>query len=79
MKQVQTIQCATLDGKTAAQYLGISYVLTLDLAKKGEIPCIRAGERYLFRKETLDSWMQEQEKKSVELEKNNYGIRKIRA
>ena len=73
------IKPATITGKEAAKYIGISYWLVLDLAKKGKIPCIKAGDRYLFRKETLDRWMQDQEAESIQpVDMNNVGIGKIR-
>lgn len=56
----------TLKSKQAAAYLGISYWKILDMVKKGEIPHIKAGKLVLFRKETLDNWIVEQEQQSVE-------------
>ncbi|CDX01257.1 DNA binding domain, putative [Desulfitobacterium hafniense] len=52
---------ATLTSKEAAEYLGISYWLMLELIKRGEINPIRAGGRYLFRQSGLDGWMTKQE------------------
>lgn len=60
----------------AAKYIGISYWLLLDMAKKNEIPVIRCGRRKLFRKETLDRWMSNQETQVSE--SDNYGkLRRI--
>lgn len=56
---------STLKAKEAAGYLGISYWLILEMAKRGEIPHIRAGSRVLFRRESLDGWMDEQEQANV--------------
>ncbi len=56
---------STLTAKEAAKYLGISYWKVLEMAKRGEIPHIRAGSRVLFRRESLDQWMLEQEQASV--------------
>ncbi len=56
---------STLRAKEAAKYLGVSYWLILEMAKKREIPHIRAGSLVLFRRETLDSWMKEQERINV--------------
>jgi excisionase family DNA binding protein len=55
----------TLKARQAAAYLGISYWKILDMVKKNEIPHIRAGSLVLFRKETLDRWIVEQEQQSV--------------
>jgi len=57
---------ATLTAKEAAEYIGISYWLILELAKRKEIPAIYAGKRVLFRVETLNRWMDGQEAKAVE-------------
>lgn len=57
---------ATLKAKEAAHYLGFSYWKLLELVKAGEIPVIRAGNRLLFRRETLDLWLSQQEAASVE-------------
>lgn len=72
----------TMTAKQAAQYLGISYWLILELVKKKQIPCIDLGGRKLFRKETLDKWMGEKEQAvRLEYEKvEHYGVlRKLEA
>lgn len=56
----------TLKARQAAAYLGISYWKILDMVKKGEIPHIRAGKLVLFRRETLDNWLAEQEAANIE-------------
>ena len=74
----------TMKAKQAAEYLGISYWKILDLAKKNMIPHIDCGKK-LFRKESLDKWMAEQENKhstnakgSCEEKTEGYGtLRKI--
>jgi len=50
----------------AAEYLLISYPQLMKLCRLKKIPCWRNGRRYLFTKTTLDSWITEQEQKSVE-------------
>lgn len=71
----------TMSAREAAEYLGVSYWMINDMAKKGKIPFISFGSMRLFRKESLDSWIEEQEKLSVEVEEednNQYGkLRKI--
>lgn len=56
----------TMKAKDAAEYLGCSYWLLLELVKKKEIPCVLMGNRKLFRKETLDQWLINMESLSVE-------------
>ena len=62
----QQAQQITMDGKETAIYLGISYWLLLEKCKAKEIPHIRVGKRVLFRKETIDRWMANQETLSVQ-------------
>ncbi|MFL0196964.1 excisionase family DNA-binding protein [Clostridium sp. WILCCON 0269] len=70
----------TMKAKDAAKYIGISYWLILEMAKRHEIPYISCGRKKLFRKESLDKWMEEKEKASTAVEDrdNSYGtLRKI--
>jgi excisionase family DNA binding protein len=77
----EQLATATINAKEAAHYLGVSYWLILDMAKKNLIPCIHAGDRVLFRKETIDSWMMDQEEQSIHrCEPTSYGkIRKVKS
>jgi len=59
-------QRATLTAKEAAEYLGISYWLLLELVKRGKMKVIRAGGRYLFRESSLIVWMDQQEQGETE-------------
>lgn len=56
---------ATLAAKPAAQYLGFSYWKLLEMVKAKEIPCIRVGNKLLFRLATLDVWLAQQEAASI--------------
>ncbi|WP_427846530.1 helix-turn-helix domain-containing protein [Desulfitobacterium hafniense] len=56
----------TMKAKEAATYLGISYWLLLELVKQRKVPCITVGNRKLFRKDSLDCWLNEQEASSLE-------------
>lgn len=62
---MRALERSTLKAKEAAAYLGVSYWLLLEMAKRGEVPHIRAGRLVLFRKEALDDWMRQQEQLSV--------------
>ncbi|HHV74884.1 DNA-binding protein [Thermoanaerobacterium sp. PSU-2] len=75
LEQQEVIQ-VTMTANEAAQYIGISYWKLLDMVKKHEVPYIACGSRKLFRKEALDRWMEEQEKKALE-KPIQRGIRKI--
>ena len=43
--------------KQAAAYLGISVPTLAALLRSGEIPCRRAGQRWLLSKPALDDWL----------------------
>jgi excisionase family DNA binding protein len=75
LQEQASVERVTMSAKEAAAYLGISYWLILEMAKRHEIPYIACGSRKLFRKEALDKWMEEQEKKI--LEKPKEYIKKI--
>lgn len=59
-------QRQTLSAREAADYIGISYWLLLEMTKRQEIPFIAAGSRKLFRCETLDIWLENREKLSIQ-------------
>lgn len=43
--------------KEAAAYLGISVPTLVALLQADEIPCRRAGQRWLISKAALDTWL----------------------
>lgn len=64
----------TLSAKEAAKLLGVSYWLLLEMAKKHEVPHIRAGKRVLFRTESLEAWMDKQEQNSMNQSDKDNGV-----
>lgn len=78
---MENFKPVTIKMKEASIYIGISYEKLRLMANSGEVPYISCGRRKLFRKATLDQWMNEKEKKAVEPipnEDNQYGqLRKI--
>ncbi len=48
---------AVFNLKQAAAYLGISVPTLAALLRSGEIPCRRAGQRWLIPKTALDDWL----------------------
>lgn len=62
LENYQKIERTTLTMEEVAKYLGISYWLVGQLVRKNELPHFRVGGRLLFRKETIDNYMKEQEK-----------------
>jgi len=63
--KTENIKSTTLTAKQAAEYIGISYWTLLDLARRGKIKHFRGGNRLLFRCQSLDNWMTEEEEASV--------------
>ena len=59
---------ATLTAREAAKFLGISYWLLLEMVKRKEIPCVKAGSRKLFRRESLERWLENKEAESIKKE-----------
>lgn len=59
---------ATMQAKEAAAFLGMSYWKLLELKKAGKVPHVPIGGRVLFRKESLERWLQEREAASIRLE-----------
>ncbi|MFZ5612095.1 MAG: excisionase family DNA-binding protein [Bacillota bacterium] len=52
--------------KQAAEYIGTSTWFLQKLARENKIPCIRVSPRLiLFRKESLDAWLEQQEQASI--------------
>lgn len=62
---VDKIHRTTLTAKEAAEYLGISYWLIIQLVRRKQIPCSRVGKRILFRKEALDIYLSKKENDSL--------------
>lgn len=76
-----SISRTTLTAKEAAEYLGISYWFVTQLVKRKKLPCIRMGNRLLFRIETLQNHLEKLENDSIFTEEynNEYGrLRKVR-
>lgn len=48
---------AVFNLREAAAYLGISTPTLTALLRSGEIPCRRAGQRWLIFKTALDTWL----------------------
>ena len=48
---------AVFNLREAAVYLGISVPTLAALLRNGEIPCRRAGQRWLIAKSALDNWL----------------------
>ena len=55
----------TLSMKEAADYLGVSYWLVSELARRKEIPFSKLGGKYLFRTQSLNEYLSKKEQESI--------------
>ena len=55
------VQTDIMDGHEMAQYLKISYWVLMRLARESQIPSFRCGGKVLFRKHTIDKFIEDQE------------------
>ncbi|MDY6917516.1 MAG: helix-turn-helix domain-containing protein [Chloroflexota bacterium] len=44
-----------------AKYLRVSRSLIYRMAREGQIPALKVGRKWLFRKETIEQWLSERE------------------
>ena len=44
-----------------AKYLRVSRSLIYRMAREGQIPALKVGRKWLFRKETIEHWLAERE------------------
>jgi excisionase family DNA binding protein len=71
----------TLKTKEAAKYLGIAEHRLRVLTKQGKIKHFTAGNKYLFKRISLDQWLDEVQESSINksIETDDYGkIRRIK-
>lgn len=47
----------TMTTQEAAEYLGVGYTKMLQLIAAKEVPSIKLGRLYYFKKDKLDEWM----------------------
>ena len=58
----EKIERTTLTIEETAKYLGVSYWLVGQMIRRNEIPHFRVGGRIVFRKKSIDDYMEQQEK-----------------
>lgn len=59
-----TVFVERMTPKQAASFLGCSEYTIKDLARRKMIPHFRVGNRIMFSKSTLNSWIEQQEKEN---------------
>lgn len=65
------IKRTTFTAREAANYLGFGYTVFLETVEQENIPYVANGNRKLFRKQTLDQWMDRKEQESVQVVNND--------
>jgi len=60
------IERKTMDVPETAEYLGVSQDFLYRMTRKKEIPHIKIGSRTMFRKNTIDEWLDQLESESLE-------------
>jgi len=59
------VEPLTLSLPDVSRFTGISQHHLRLLAKSGQLPHIRVGRLYRFRRETIETWMREEETRNV--------------
>ena len=67
----------TFTAVETAAYLGVCYETVIRMARRQQIPHHRIGRKLLFRKDSLDQWIQGQEQRSTMSEIVPQGLRRI--
>ncbi|MGM0903098.1 MAG: helix-turn-helix domain-containing protein [Bacillota bacterium] len=60
------MQRKTITAQEAADYIGVHIDTIYTMVRQKEIPHIRVRRRILFKTDTLDAWMHEQEMNSCQ-------------
>jgi len=69
---------STIKAEEAAAYLGCSKWKLYQMVAAGEIPCIHVSKKLLlFRRESLDEWMEQREQESVTKPEQTGKIRRL--
>ena len=55
----------TMTVQEIADYLGVSRDIIYTLVRCKSIPHVKAGKRILIRKDSVDQWMEQQEKQNM--------------
>ncbi|CAM4019230.1 helix-turn-helix domain-containing protein [Mesobacillus zeae] len=60
------MQRKTITAQEAADYIGVHIDTIYTMVRQKQIPHVRVRRRILFNRETIDSWMAEQESRNYE-------------
>jgi len=59
------MQRTTFNVTEIAEYLGVSRELIYSMVSKNEVPHVRISSRILFKRESIDRWLEQLEKRPV--------------
>jgi excisionase family DNA binding protein len=76
-ERIAPIERETLKAEQAALLLGISYWKLNEMCKAGKIPHFLVGNRRIFRRSTLESWMENQERLSIQIDSRGLTVGRI--
>jgi excisionase family DNA binding protein len=62
----EVMERQTINVQEAAAFIGVSKDLVYQLVRQKDIPHLKVGKRILFRKESLERWMNNQEVTSIQ-------------
>lgn len=65
MKTANTEHPVRMRPEEASVYIGSSEFTIRDMARRGLIPSYRIGNKIMFSKNTLDNWIEDQERQSM--------------
>ena len=68
----------TMKSKEAAEYLGIAEYRLRVLTKQGKIRHFTAGNKYLYKRRTLDQWLEDVQAASIIKAEDSNALGKIR-
>ncbi len=68
----------TMRTKEAAEYLGIPEQRLRTLSKQGAVRHFKIGKRFLYKKKSLDLWLEETQNASIQEQDDDIGYGRIR-
>lgn len=68
-----------MDIRQASEYLGISADSLYNYAAEGRVPAFKLGNRWRFKKDLLDSWMNQQSGMVTDSSMNATGKKPVRS
>ena len=60
------VESEIMNAQEAAEYLKISYWLILKMVRELQLPAFRCGNKIMFRKSTIDSFIRAQERENYQ-------------